>query len=289
MTSSDGKSAPAQEPPGTPPPPPYSPVTPGISQSSRATPATESIVPSPLPPAAYPTVSENTLESTIPSVVDRTRSTKTKNGTMPTPTPPQFIKEPAPVPISESENPDAIALRSAITILQIQKQQALRDIQALAKMKQAATEDPHAFANEFLAGSLQSEQGDLFRPSPLQEDEPEYGAESGPEAMDVDQEKRTQQDNNSGGNQTGRLGKIPKPQNIVRMPAINWAKYHIVGEPLDRMHEEQRLRPTLGEPRHDITPTSISALRSPEHTLAAPYRPFVDKIEPRAKARNAGK
>ncbi|EEQ34682.1 conserved hypothetical protein [Microsporum canis CBS 113480] len=266
MTSSDGKSAPAQEPPGTPPPPPYSPVTPGISQSSRATPATESIVPSPLPPAAYPTVSENTLESTIPSVVDRTRSTKTKNGTMPTPTPPQFIKEPAPVPISESENPDAIALRSAITILQIQKQQALRDIQALAKMKQAATEDPHAFANEFLAGSLQSEQGDLFRPSPLQEDEPEYGAESGPEAMDVDQEKRTQQDNNSGGNQTGRLG-----------------------EPLDRMHEEQRLRPTLGEPRHDITPTSISALRSPEHTLAAPYRPFVDKIEPRAKARNAGK
>ena len=106
--------------------------------------------------------------------------------------------------------------------------------------------------------------------------------------MDVDQVKPTDDNNSPGRNQSRKLGKIPKPQNIVRMPAINWAKYHIVGEPLDKMHEEQRLRPTLGEPRHD-TPSAASTSRSPEHTLAAPYRPFVDKIEPSVKSRNVGR
>ncbi|EFR02272.1 hypothetical protein MGYG_05273 [Nannizzia gypsea CBS 118893] len=287
MTAGDVKPSQAQEKQGTPPPPPYSPVTPGRSQPSRTTPAASesTIAASPLPPAAYPAIS-GTFGS-IPSVIDRGRSVPNKNGAVPALPPPQFIREPAPVPISESENPDAIALRSAITILQIQKQQALRDIQALDKLKQSAAEDPHAFASEFLAGSLQSEEGDLFHPSPRQEKDQEEGIECDPEAMEIDQVKPIH-DNTTGGNPSKRLGKIPKPQNIVRMPAINWAKYHIVGEPLDKMHEEQRLRPTPGEPRHD-TPLSTSTSRSPEHTLAAPYRPFVDKIEPHIKARNTGK
>lgn len=42
--------------------------------------------------------------------------------------------------------------------------------------------------------------------------------------------------------------KFPAPQNVIRMPPINWAKYHIIGEPLERMHEEQVKRPTAGEP-----------------------------------------
>ncbi|KAK2882706.1 hypothetical protein FQN49_000068 [Arthroderma sp. PD_2] len=285
MTSSERKLAQAQEPPGTPPRPPYSPVTPITSQSSGTTPATESISASPLPPALY-TTAGGTLEST-PAVIDRSRSAPHKNDTMPAALPSQFVKEPPPVPISESENPDAIALRSAITILQIQKQQALRDIQALDKMKQAATEDPHAFTNDFITGSLQSGQDDLFHPSRRGEDDREGGGESDTGAMDVDQDKQLQP-NDSGGNQANRLGNIPKPQNIVRMPAINWAKYHIVGEPLDKMHEEQRLRPTPGEPRSD-TPSSTTTSRSPEHILAAPYRPFVDKIDPRIKARNGNK
>ncbi|KAF3481872.1 uncharacterized protein GIQ15_04631 [Arthroderma uncinatum] len=284
MTAGDRKAVQAQESPGTPPQPPYSPVTPVTSQSSGASPATESIAASPLPPAAYPTA------ESIPAGIDRSRSSLHKNGnagTSSTSLPPQFMKEPSPVPISESENPDAIALRSAITILQIQKQQALRDIRALDKMKQAVSEDPHTFADELLNGSLHSEQGDLFHPPSREEGEQEEIRRSDSEAMDVDQEQRPQY-NGSGASQAKRLGTIPKPQNIVRMPAINWAKYHIVGEPLDKMHEEQRLRPTPGEPRHDASP-SISTSRSLEHLLAAPYRPFVDKIDPRIKARSGNK
>jgi len=69
----------------------------------------------------------------------------------------------------------------------------------------------------------------------------------------------------------------------VRTPPVNWAKYHIVGPPLDRMHEEQRRNPTLGELRRD------EAERAPDHVVAAPYRPFVDKIEGSGRTRSTGK
>jgi hypothetical protein len=78
--------------------------------------------------------------------------------------------------------------------------------------------------------------------------------------------KRTNVD----GSPASKFGHIPTPQNVVRMPPINWAKYQVVGEPLNRMHEEQLYRPTPGEPRRE---------RAPEHVLAAPYRPLVDHLE----------
>lgn len=70
-----------------------------------------------------------------------------------------------------------------------------------------------------------------------------------------------------------RFGVIPGPQNIVRTPPINWAKYHIVGESLDKLHEEQKARPIPGQPRRDGDP-----LRAPEHIIAAPYNPWSDKL-----------
>lgn len=89
--------------------------------------------------------------------------------------------------------------------------------------------------------------------------------------------------------------KIPQPQNIVRMPPINWAKYQIVGEPLEKMHQEQILRPSSGEPRpynYDSTqphPQQQQQQRSPEYVLAAPYRPLVDKLNSPGKGRGATK
>ena len=71
---------------------------------------------------------------------------------------------------------------------------------------------------------------------------------------------------------------IPGSQNVVRAPPINWAQYHIVGESLDKLHEEQRRRPVGGEPvgEEELRPKERD--RAPEHVIARPYDPFVDKL-----------
>ncbi|KAK3063282.1 hypothetical protein LTS18_001687 [Coniosporium uncinatum] len=78
-----------------------------------------------------------------------------------------------------------------------------------------------------------------------------------------------------------KFGAMPAPQNIVRMPAINWAKYNVVGESLDSLHEEQRRYPTLGTPARDGHPSSPPNpnVRAPEHHIAKPYDPMTDKPE----------
>ncbi|KAJ5937526.1 hypothetical protein N7454_003868 [Penicillium verhagenii] len=201
-----------------PPRPTYSPVTPVFAQLEPVAAKNATIVPPPLSPS--PT-------------------------------------KPPPVPISESENPDAIALRSAISILQLQKQQSLRDIKTLDRMKEAAAADPEGFARELAAGRLRTEdRGAIIQFSDDNE-------------MDEEEDDHENQ-NQSHGDSPSAFARIPQPQNIVRMPPINWAKYQVTGEPLDRMHEEQLRRPDPGEPRREP---------APEHILASPYRPLVDQLD----------
>lgn len=140
----------------------------------------------------------------------------------------------------------------------MQKQQSLRDIQALDRMKEAAAADPEGFAHELAAGRLKTEDhGAVIQ---FSEDD------AGDDEENEEGSKRTNPD----GSPASNFGHIPVPQNIVRMPPINWAKYQVVGEPLDRMHEEQLNRPSSGEPGRG---------RAPEHVLASPYRPLVDQLE----------
>ncbi|KAH8429700.1 uncharacterized protein LDX57_007372 [Aspergillus melleus] len=190
---------------------------------------------------------------------------------------PTFLPEPSPIPISESENPDAIALRSAISILQMQKQQSMRDLRTLERLKKAAAADPEAFARELAAGNLSARRdvGGFLGLDPMSR---EADDDDGDDEGDVDV---------GGGREEGgpraKFETIPTPQNVVRMPPVNWAKYQIVGDPLDRMHEDQRRRPFSGEPRREDTQ------RAPEHVLASPYRPLVDKLETPSKVKGANK
>ncbi|KGO70290.1 hypothetical protein PITC_021090 [Penicillium italicum] len=240
-----GAEAPIPDQPGTPPRPPYSPVTPVFAHLAPVASNEPSIVP---PPASLSPTSH------LPPQTHANYS----HDPPPPPNPPVFKPRPPPVPISESENPDAIALRSAISILQMQKQQSLRDIQALDRMKDAAAADPEGFAHELAAGRLKTED----RGAVIQFSEDDAGEDEENE----EGSKRTNPD----GSPASKFGHIPVPQNIVRMPPINWAKYQVVGEPLDRMHEEQLHRPSSGEPGRG---------RAPEHVLASPYRPLVDQLE----------
>ena len=151
--------------------------------------------------------------------------------------------------LSLDENADAIALRNAISILQIQRQQSIKDIQSLERLRQAALDDPQGFLSDL-------KDNKLTRP-----------ARTG---VDVDDEDSGDGDADP---DRSKFGTIPASQNVVRCPPVNWDKYHVVGESLDRLHEQQRNFPGV---------TDEQIRRSghpPKHMIAAPYRPGIDRLE----------
>ncbi|MCJ1287960.1 hypothetical protein MMC26_007313 [Xylographa opegraphella] len=168
----------------------------------------------------------------------------------------------APVPISESNNPDAIALRSAISVLQIQRQRTLRDLQTLERQKTIAVADPERFAYELNSGNVKSAPSRGILGGGISESDG-LGNQT-----DVGRDDSATDENTS-------FGVIPVPQNIVRCPPVNWAKYLVVGEALDSLHEMQRSRPSSGEPQRQF-----ETLRESDHVVTAPYRPWSDKIGP---------
>lgn len=235
--------------PGTPPRPPYSPVTPVFAHLDLAASANATIVPPPLSPLPTSYALPEPLLGYRPPP--------------PPEAPPVFKPEPPPVPISESENPDAIALRSAISILQMQKQQTLRDIRSLDRLKEAAGADPEGFAYDLATGRLRTED----RGAVIQF--------SDDDVIDTEEDnKEGDKKSKTDGTSTSKFGRLPPPQNVVRMPPINWAKYQVIGDSLDRMHEEQLRRPIPGEPRREP---------APEYMLASPYRPLVDQLDTPAR------
>ncbi len=160
---------------------------------------------------------------------------------------PDFIERPSPISISESDNPDAVALRAAISVLQVQRDKSKRDLQTLRQLKTGALREPELFVEELLTGKLNHGQD---RSNPLRAT---FEGDSDEDEMDL-----TPAD-------TSSFARIPSMQDVVRCPPVNWAKYHIMGEPLDRMHEEQRRKPNSGETARN------------EHVVAAPYSAFQDK------------
>ena len=164
-----------------------------------------------------------------------------------------WIDEPEPLPVSLDENPDAIALRAAISILQMQRQQTLRDIRNLDRMKQEAMKDPKAFVDDLKAGNLQKSA------------QIESSFDSGDED-DTDRESKAIES-------TSKFGTLPTPQNVIRAPPIEWSKYHIAGDALNTMHQVQQRYP-------GVTEEALARGVQPQpHEIAAPYRPFADKIE----------
>ena len=163
---------------------------------------------------------------------------------------PEWIDQPEGEPVSLEENADAIAVRAAISVLQMQRQQSLRDIRGLEVMKQTAMAEPEAFVEALKAGRLAKT--------------PASGVELDSESEDDD---HIQEDVQS------KFGKFPPLQNIVRCPPVAWEKYHVIGEPLDKLHEEQRRRPGTKEDAYG------NVVLAPEHVIAAPYRPLIDKVD----------
>lgn len=177
----------------------------------------------------------------------------------PTRPPPEWIEEPEALPVSSEDNSDAIALRAAISILQLQRERSLRDIRTLDKMKVEALRQPESFAEHLKAGKLSQA--------------PPVGINNLDDSEDEDVDVEHPDDNGEvpKKEEIGKFGKFPTPQNVVRCPPINWDKYHIVGESLDKLHAQQRKNPGPG---------AENGSQQLDHVIAAPFRPFVDKLDP---------
>lgn len=209
------------------------------------------------------------------------------------PSPKRLMPPPraAPDPIDLDANPDALALRSAISILQLQRARATADMQALGRAKAAALADPGGFVADLVGGRVRGE-GDLLLGT---------GEGSSSEDDDVKEEDedgaattRKRQKGDSSAAPPPPWTKLPRPQTVVRCPPVNWAQYGVVGESLDKLHAEQVAAPTAGVPASlgpggafEFKAAGDGQQREPPAKrlvgVAAPYAPGKDKIEKKRK------
>ncbi|XDG06539.1 hypothetical protein ABKA04_006154 [Annulohypoxylon sp. FPYF3050] len=238
------------------------------------------------------------------------------------------IAAPLPEPIDFDTNPDVLALKSAISVLQLQRRKAEADIAALAKVKSAAMADPGAFVRDLTSGRVGMEE-----PSRASSDDDSDSDEEMGDAnanADVDEkplpspataipsqhpngaastsEQLPQTQPNTTTNpfikfespappttkptpkpQPPPWTKLPKPQNVVRCPPINWSQYAVVGESLDKLHAEQLRRPTQGVPASLAADGRYEFSAAPGRQeryvgIAAPYAPGKDRIDRKSKA-----
>lgn len=198
------------------------------------------------------------------------------------------------MPIKLDENPDAIALKSAMAILQIQARNAERDMRELMAIKERALKDPMGFAKALANGKVVTKGDKLFQPSRDDDDgDDEVNDENDNDKDDNDESEVIDMDAMDVDSRQPKdepWGSLPTPQNVVRAPPINWQKYGVVGDSLDKLHEDQKKRPTEGKPQI-IGPDGKlkfggDGVRRTHEGIAAPYTPGKDKIE---KGRKKGR
>lgn len=217
---------------------------------------------SPISPARSPTRKAASAKLSSAQEPPRSQALKTYTHNVPNTT---FVSQPLPEPITLEDNPDAIALRSAITILQLQKKRAADDIKTLQKIKQKAVEDPEGFRDALAADKIRSKPDPLFSPQYKDTEEDSQGEDD--TIMQDAQEK---------------WADFPARQNVVRCPPINWNQYGVVGESLDKLHADQQRQPITGAPQKigaDGKVTASENGRRQGAAIATPYTPGKDKIE----------
>lgn len=175
-------------------------------------------------------------------------------------------------------NPDVIALKSAISVLQVQKRRATGDIQALNRVKGEALDDPEAFVKDLAAGKVKPRDDFVFGATDSDDEDMDD------EDSDGKRSSQQQQDESK----PREWSSLPKPQDVVRCPPINWAQYAVVGESLDKLHVEQVSRPSQGSPAvfgsHGMMYEIKNEGKREKYTgPATPYAPGKDRIDRKSK------
>ena len=201
---------------------------------------------------------------------------------------------------------DAIALRAAISSLQFQRVKAQKDLRTLEEIRKQAVQRPEEF-RQYLIDTESKQKtagrntGAKWVPPPDNDDDSDSNSgddagagatrneENSPagrklkyfNAQEVPDSQQasfssTIKSTSSQGQKPQSVGfpAIPATQNIVRCPPIEWAKYHISGDSLDKLHVEHQARPGVG------------GYQGPESVVAAPYSPFVDLLEGQSTQRS---
>ncbi|KAL2070884.1 hypothetical protein VTL71DRAFT_13910 [Oculimacula yallundae] len=146
--------------------------------------------------------------------------------------PPQIaVAAPAPEPIKFDENPDVLATKSAISILMMQARVAAQDIKSLQRTKERGLQDPDEFLRALQAGEIK-QKGDTF-----------MGLAKDDEDDDEDMDRSSEPE------ESKAWEKLPRPQEVVRMPHINWDQYAVVGDSLNKLHSDQLRNPPEGSPQ----------------------------------------
>ncbi|KAK8095368.1 hypothetical protein PG999_013390 [Apiospora kogelbergensis] len=233
--------APSTAAPSSPPRPPVSPITP------------------PLNPVQFPPPRQSHAYSSHPAQA-------------------VVAPPPPPEPIEFDTNPDVLALKSAISILQMQSNNAKKDMVALQKAKEAALEDPEAFIADLESGGVRMT-GD---PASSRRPGSSTSSSSG-EDDDGDTRIKDENDVTQPKRESKPWSALPAAQNVYRCPPINWSQYAVTGESLDKLHNEQVARPSQGTPA-TVTPDGrydFKGAGKQEEVVgvAAPYNPLRDKIE----------
>ncbi|KAF4547598.1 Hypothetical protein D9617_39g039330 [Elsinoe fawcettii] len=130
----------------------------------------------------------------------------------------ELIDKPPSRPFSSEDATDAIALRAAISSLQVQRKRAQEDIKTLDRIRDDALTRPDEFQKHVVETAIRQSKKPAKFDVDAKEDEDEKMADS-----------------------SQAFPPIPEPQHVVRCPPINWEKYHVVGEPLDRMHNAHKV------------------------------------------------
>lgn len=172
--------------------------------------------------------------ATLPEIIPPPSRTYTHN-TQQTQT---AIAQPKPEAVDLENNPDAIAIRSAMAILLLQKKKAEEDIRTLKTLKQRAVADTENFSEALMSGQIKMRDPNLglYGRGANDEDEDEDGEDEEMTGVQVEKEKEKE------------YPEIPGAQDVVRCPPVVWAQYGVVGESLDKMHQDQRRRPSEGQP-----------------------------------------
>ncbi|KAF2720634.1 hypothetical protein K431DRAFT_88370 [Polychaeton citri CBS 116435] len=201
--------------------------------------------------------------------------------------PTEFIPQPPNLPFSGDDATDALALRAAISSLQLQRQRAQNDIKQLDKIRKLALADPQHFRHELVAGKLKEIKDRTSTFEQVEDYNDDDDDDVDDDESDEDEVHRSNNAIKSANDSNASIDhdsqnpeqlqdvkppfpKIPGPQNVVRMPHVNWDKYHITGAPLDQMHEQQQRWP--GNTAYG------TSNRGRENVVAAPYSPFDDQL-----------
>jgi hypothetical protein len=130
------------------------------------------------------------------------------------------IPVPPPQPLDFEDNADVIALKSTISLLQMQSRRADSHIRTLRDVKGEALRRPEDFVHH-LAPSSSSQKWSHHRAA-AHDDGSTTASSDWPE--------------------------LPDRISIARCPPINWSQYAVVGDALEKIHDEQVKRPVQGTP-----------------------------------------